>query len=288
MTSHLRAAASPPGPRADLLEAIVRATQHAVRCRARDQTTAEVEREALARDPRGDAFRHALVGNGTARVIAECKRRSPSRGVLRSEFAAAQIAKSYEAGGAAAISVLTEPAFFDGRSEDLSDARKVVTAPLLRKDFVVTEYQVIEARAIGADALLLIVAALDRATLRGLLNATRSAGLSALVEVHSEAELVDAIEAGADIVGVNNRNLRTLEVDLDASLSLIEHIPDGVVAVAESGLSTSRDLVELGQAGFDAFLIGESLMIQPDPGRALRGLLEEAGRLTRSKRVTSS
>ena len=221
-------------------------------------------------------------------MIAECKRRSPSRGVLRSEYIVAEIAKSYDANGAAAISVLTEPAFFDGCAEDLSSAREVVEVPLLRKDFVVTEYQVSEARAIGADAVLLIVAALDREMLRRLLDATRSAGMAALVEVHSEAELADAVDAGADIVGVNNRNLRTLKVDLDVSFSLIEKIPDDIVAVAESGLRTSGDLAELAQAGFDAFLIGESLMTQADPGRALSQLVEGAGRLTRRKRAVSS
>ncbi len=288
MTSSVGVGPTGSGPATDLLAAIVEATRHAVGCRERGQPFADLERQARERAPDGEAFRDALVTSTGARVIAECKRRSPSRGVLRPRYAADEIARSYQAGGAAAISVLTEPAFFDGSMDDLTRVREVVTLPLLRKDFVVTDYQVVEARAIGADAVLLIAAALDRAAIRRLLNLAHALDLAALVEVHAESELVDAIESGADIVGVNNRNLRTLEVDLDASFSLVEQIPDGVVAVAESGLRTSQDLSELSKAGYDAFLIGESLMTQPDPGDALRAMLEETGRQVRPTRAELS
>ena len=276
------------GRRADLLEAIVGATRHAVGFRERERSRADLERDARDRSPRGSDFRDALTSSKDVRVIAECKRRSPSRGVLRKQYAADEIARLYEAGGAAAVSVLTESAFFDGTAHDLSRVRAAVTLPVLRKDFVVSGYQVVEARAIGADAVLLIAAAMGRPALRALLGQARELGLAALVEVHSEPELADALESDADIIGVNNRNLRTLEVDLDASFSLVEQIPDGVVAVAESGLRTSQDLVELTRAGYDAFLIGESLMTQSDPGRALRSLLEGTGQLGQPSRETLS
>ncbi len=287
MTSGPRESQTSSAPRADLLEAIVAATRHAVRCRERERPRADLERESQRHTPRGDAFKDALAGAAQVRVIAECKRRSPSRGVLRSRYLADEISRSYENAGAVAISVLTEPTFFDGSREDLSRVREAVTVPVLCKDFVVTEYQVVEARAIGADAVLLIAAALDWVTLCALLEITRSLGLAALVEVHSESELSAAIESGAEIVGVNNRNLRTLEVDLDVSFSLIEGIPDDVVAVAESGLRNSRDLIALRRVGYDAFLIGESLITQPDPGHVLRVLIEETDKLSRSRRTDS-
>jgi indole-3-glycerol phosphate synthase len=183
------------------------------------------------------------------------------------------IARSYEAAGAAAISVLTEPTFFDGALEHLTAVRAAVAVPLLRKDFVVSEYQLLEARACGADAVLLIVAALTPHELARLLSASRDLGLDTLVEVHDAAELAAALDVGAEIIGVNNRNLRTLTVDVEASERLIAKMPAHVVAVSESGLKTAADLDRLGRLGYRAFLIGERFMTTPDPGARLAELL---------------
>ena len=187
------------------------------------------------------------------------------------------IATSYERAGAAAISVLTEPTFFDGSLDHLRDVVGAVSVPLLRKDFVVTEYQIAEAAAAGASAVLLIVAALDRAELDTLMRSVTRFGLAALVEVHDAEELAVALDAGADIIGVNSRNLRTLEVHQHVLDKLAPEIPDSAIAVAESGLKTAGDLGRLSAAGYDAFLIGERFMAEPDPGAALAGLLRSAG-----------
>jgi indole-3-glycerol phosphate synthase len=202
-------------------------------------------------------------------VIAECKRRSPSKGLLRADYDPVGIARSYEQAGAAAISVLTEPTFFDGALSHLEAVRAAVEIPLLRKDFMVDRYQLLEARAAGADAILLIVAALDDERLMTLRREAESLGLDALVEVHDEAELDRAIAAGADVIGVNSRNLRTLEVDLEASDRLAARIPAHVVAVAESGLRSREDIDRLAARGYRAFLVGERLMTAADPGAAL-------------------
>jgi indole-3-glycerol phosphate synthase len=186
------------------------------------------------------------------------------------------IARGYEAAGAAAISVLTEPTFFDGALEHLQAVRDAVRIPVLRKDFVVSEYQVHEARANGADAILLIVAALDAAALTALHTRATGLGLDVLVEVHNADELAMAVDAGAQIVGVNNRNLRTLEVDVRASETLAARIPRDLVRVSESGLKSVDDLRRLTTSGYDAFLIGERFMTKPDPGGELRTLLEAA------------
>ena len=261
----------------DLLEAIVAATRHEVACREQRVGLDALERAAAGREPQAEAFRARLADPGRISVIAECKRRSPSKGVLRAEYDPVRIARGYEVAGAAAVSVLTEPAFFDGALSHLERVREAVALPLLRKDFVVSRYQLAEARAAGADAVLLIVAALDDRQLRALLAAAGEYGLAALVEVHDRVELTRAIEAGAEIIGVNNRNLRTLEVDLGASRALIEAMPAAAVGVAESGLRSGADLAALRQAGYDAFLVGESLMTRDDPGTALQEMLNGCG-----------
>jgi len=259
---------------ADLLATIVASTRRIVEVRqARepiDALRARVERQ----QPRqAHQFRPALSRRDRLNVIAECKRRSPSKGVLRPEYDPAAIASGYAAAGAAAISVLTEPTFFDGSLDHLLAVRAVVSIPILRKDFVVSEYQVLEARAAGADAILLIVAALTSEELRSLAACAAGWGLDALVEVHSADELSIALDAGATVIGVNNRNLRTLTVDVTASEALIARIPKGVVSVSESGLRTSEDLLRLRQMGYGAFLIGERFMTAADPGAVLRDLL---------------
>ena len=266
----------------DLLEAIVAATRHEVACREQRVGLDALERVAAGRMPRAEAFRARLAAADRFNVIAECKRRSPSKGVLRAEYDPARIARGYEAAGAAAVSVLTEPAFFDGALSHLERVRDAVALPLLRKDFVVSRYQLAEARAAGADAALLIAAALTDRQMRDLLAAAADYGLAVLTEVHDRIELDRALAAGAGIIGVNNRNLRTLEVDLDASHALIESLAGAAVAVAESGLRSAADLVALRQAGYDAFLVGESLMTRDDPGAALREMLAACGGVPRA------
>ena len=215
----------------------------------------------------------AALSRDAINVIAELKKASPSRGVIRSEFDPVSLAKGFETAGAAALSVLTEEQFFQGDLKHLKVARAAVAIPVLRKDFIVDPWQVWEARATNADSFLLIVAALDDVRLAELLALGRELGMEPLVEVHTREELARALAVGARILGVNNRDLRTLEVRVETSYELIEAVPDECIAVAESGLRTHDDLKRLRSAGFDAFLIGEHLMRQPDPAAALRSLL---------------
>jgi len=259
---------------ADLLATIVAATRRIVEVREA-QASIEALRARVERQEPGAAhqLRAALGRPDRLNVIAECKRRSPSKGMLRPQYDPAAIAAGYAAAGAAAISVLTEPTFFDGSLDHLRAVRAVVPVPILRKDFIVSEYQILEAKAAGADAILLIVAALTAVELRSLAFCATSHGLDALVEVHSADELSIALDAGAAIIGVNNRNLRTLTVDVAASETLIARIPKDVISVSESGLRTSDDLLRLRQLGYRAFLIGERFMTASDPGAALRELL---------------
>lgn len=259
----------------DLLQAVVAASHRSADERERLVPRAALERDARTRPAGGAAFRASLASPGV-RIIAECKRRSPSRGVLRAEYDPVAIARGYETAGAAAISVLTEPTFFDGSLDHLRSVRQSVSTPLLRKDFIVTDYQVVEAVASGADAVLLIVAALDDAALARLLALATDLGLASLVEVHDAAELGRALAAGAAIVGVNSRNLRTLEVNQATLDDLGPKIPSGVVAVAESGLRTPDDLRRLAAIRYDAFLIGERFMTVPDPGEGLCALVDAA------------
>ncbi|HEX2444371.1 MAG TPA: indole-3-glycerol phosphate synthase TrpC [Vicinamibacterales bacterium] len=254
---------------ADLLETIVAAARRIVSTREAAVPLRELERRCADRSRTTLSLRRALTSGTAPRIIAECKRRSPSRGVLRREYDPAAIAATYERAGAAAISVLTEPTFFDGSVEHLAAVRKAVTLPVLRKDFIVTEYQILEAAAAGADAVLLIVGALAQDDLVRLVAAARASGLDPLVEVHDETELGRAMSAGADLIGVNSRNLRTLEVTLDVTHRLAAKIPRGIVRVAESGLRTREDIAALMADGYEAFLVGERLMTAPDPGAAL-------------------
>ncbi len=273
----------------DLLGTIVAATRRIVDVRAAREPLAALASRAEAYPARAGRFRAALADSGITapRVIAECKRRSPSRGVLRADYAPATIAAAYERAGAAAISVLTEPTFFDGALEHLQAVRRSVDIPLLRKDFIVSEYQLWEARAAGADAVLLIVAALDAPTLGALHSRAVSIGLDVLVEVHREDELSAAVDSGARIIGVNNRNLRTLDVDVTASERMAARIPQGIVRVSESGLKSPADVTRLGSIGYDAFLIGERFMLEEDPGAALRSLIEHCVG-TKGRRIQST
>jgi len=258
---------------ADLLGTIIAATRRITQVRADAESLAALARRADAVTPRPGVFTAALSRTDRYNVIAECKRRSPSRGVLRADYDPVAIASAYTAAGAAAISVLTEPTFFDGALAHLTAVRAAVSTPLLRKDFIVSEYQLLEARAAGADAALLIVAALTPKELADLAKTAADLGLDTLVEVHDADELSVAIDSGARVIGVNNRNLRTLVVDVHASETLVQMMPKGVVAVSESGLKTSADLARLSGIGYGAFLIGERFMTDADPGAALAHLL---------------
>lgn len=257
----------------DLLRTIVAAAERIVAVRREGEPLARLERRAAAAAPGGDRFEQELGRAGRVNVVAECKRRSPSKGVLAAAYDPPAIARDYERGGAAAISVLTEPTFFDGSLEHLAAVRRAVALPLLCKDFIVDEYQLFEARAAGADAVLLIVAALEQADLVRLQARAWELGLAPLVEVNDETELTRAIDSGARVIGVNNRNLRTLAMDVDASYRLAARMPRSVVAVSESGLQSRADLERLAAAGYRAFLIGERFMTDPNPARAIAELI---------------
>lgn len=207
--------------------------------------------------------------------IAECKRSSPSEGVIRQDYNAPEIARAYKTAAAAAVSVLTESGSFGGSLADLAAVRHAVDLPLLRKDFIVDPYQIVEARAFGADAILLIAAALDPARLNDLLDAARDLSLGVLVEVHAASE-VDALDLDRiEVLGVNHRDLQTFEMDMSLSATLFPRLPERIVKIAESGIKTAEDCAHLREAGADAFLVGTSFMRQPDPGRALATLRRE-------------
>jgi len=226
---------------------------------------------------RADArFAENLRRAGTVNIIAEIKRRSPSQGVIRDPFDPAEIARGYSRAGAAAMSVLCEEDYFSGSLDHLRAARAVTTTPLLRKDFLIDEYQLYEARAAGADAVLLIVAILDDRLLGQLLARSATLNMDALVEVHTREEMSRAVSAGATIIGVNNRDLSTFKVDLRTSLDLAKLAPPRTLLVSESGIATGEDIRRLREAGYSAFLVGESFMRAADPGEALRRLIREA------------
>ncbi len=255
------------------LERILATTRATVTERRRRAPLADLERRAALHEPRGFARSLRERAATGAAVIAELKKASPSKGLIRPDFDVAVLADSLKTGGAAALSVLTDAPYFQGSLLNLEIASKRTGLPCLRKDFMVDEYQIVEARAHRADAILLIVAALTDAELRRFAAFAREMGLDTLCEVHTGEELARARDLGCDAYGVNNRNLSTFEVSLETSLRLAGDLPVGAVKVAESGIHTADDLEQLRGAGFDAFLIGESLMRQADPGAALRSLL---------------
>ena len=218
-------------------------------------------------------FRNALAG-GDCRIVAEVKRRSPSRGVIREDFDPVRIAVSYEQNGAAAVSVLTDETFFGGSSEDLTAVKGAVSLPVLRKEFIIDPWQIEETRAIGADALLLVAAILGESELREYRGLAASLGLASLVEVHDREELGKALSSGAEIIGINNRDLRTFMTDVATSVALAPLIPADRIVVAESGIRSRAEIEALMRAGVRGFLIGETLIAARDIGAALRGLLE--------------
>lgn len=256
------------------LEEIVAAARHEVKSAKSAQNLRALQSRAEAHQPRG--FRAGLCRKSGASVIAELKKASPSKGLIRADFPVADLARQLEAAGAAALSVLTNAKYFQGSLENLEIASNATSLPCLRKDFIIDEWQMVEARAHGADAVLLIVAALSDAELATLNASAREWRLDVLCEVHDAIELQRALDAGFDLIGVNNRNLHTFQVDLNTSMQLAELIHPGVVKVAESGIESAEDISRLRQAGYDAFLIGESLMRAPSPEAALRDLLVQA------------
>jgi indole-3-glycerol phosphate synthase len=253
-----------------ILDQIVEAKRREVAL-AKARTSREALERALVHAPPVRDFRESLERRDCA-VIAEVKRASPSRGRLREDFRPREIAAAYEAGGAAAVSVLTDEAFFEGSGAHLAEVREAVGIPVLRKDFVVDPYQVVEARLLGADAVLLIARILEEGRLREGIALAASLGMAALVEVHDGGELDRALRAGAALVGINNRDLATFRTDLAVTLELAPRVPAGVTVVSESGIRSRGDVERLLGAGVRAFLVGEALMEAPDPAEKLREL----------------
>ena len=264
--------------RSDVLQRILATKVEEVARAKRAVSPTEIEAAARAASaPRGfvSALKSSIVASRPA-VIAEVKKASPSKGLLRADFAPAAIARSYEQGGATCLSVLTDVQYFQGSIDALRAARAACSLPVLRKDFTIDPYQVVEARAMGADCILLIVAALDDAALHGLAATARAQDLDVLIEVHDAAELerVRGLTLDADhvAVGINNRDLRTFETRLETTLALLDRVPEDFVVVTESGIATVDDVARLRDAGVGAFLIGETFMRADDPGEALRRL----------------
>jgi indole-3-glycerol phosphate synthase len=266
------------------LDSIVAATRQRLSQRASAQASSSrrnsdrqaLERAAAAHTPRG--FRNQLrrVAQDGIAIIAELKKASPSKGLIRADFRPPELAREFEQAGAAALSVLTDEQFFQGSLDYLREASSSSSLPCLRKDFIVDEFQIVEARANRADAILLIVAALNQKELVSLAGIARSHSLDVLCEAHDEQELQRALDAGCDLIGINRRNLRTFEVNLETAFRLVEKMPATCVRVAESGIQSGAELARLRSAGYEAFLIGESLMKEERPGEALAKLMDEA------------
>lgn len=231
--------------------------------------------ERIGTLPPTDDFASALKSHryGEVNCIAEIKKASPSKGVIAKSFVVEKIARAYKQGGAAALSVLTDEKYFQGNNRYIAAAKAASNLPILRKDFIVDEYQIFESRLIGADAILLIVAALTNLQLRSFLSVAEDLSLAVLVECHSKEEIERALDAGASIIGINNRDLKTFTVDVNLSLLLKNFIPNNCISVSESGIRNYHTVQELSQAGFDAILVGEHLMMQQDKSKALKELL---------------
>jgi indole-3-glycerol phosphate synthase len=259
-----------------ILADIITATRRKVGERRSNADLRQLERQAALHVPRGFRERLESAHKSGVAVIAELKKASPSRGQIRRDFDPAKLARELEKSGAAALSVLTDEEFFQGSLGNLRIASDATELPCLRKDFIVDEFQILEARANRADAILLIVAALSDQELGELKRKADDYELDVLCEVHDEEELRRALDAGCNLIGVNSRDLRTFKVDLGTAFRLAERIPDGILAVAESGIESGSDIARLRSAGYKAFLVGETLMRAPSPGKALQQLLAEA------------
>ncbi len=254
-----------------ILDEIIACTCRDLEARKRQQPLAGLYRQ-IETLPGTQGFAKVLSGAGPVRIISEFKQASPSKGVIRADLSPEQVISDYAANGAAAISVLTEQRFFQGKPEFLSIARQVTDKPLLRKDFIVDEYQLVEARTLGADAVLLIVAALPRQMLAAFLKLAAQLQLDCLVEAHTRAELEIALESGAQVIGINNRNLYTFETNLETTFQLARYIPHDKVFISESGINSREDIERLADYGVNAVLVGEVLMRSPNPGLKLREL----------------
>jgi indole-3-glycerol phosphate synthase len=255
-----------------ILDEILARTRADVELRKRTRSLEVLQRDS-SRWPPARNLAAALRRPGEIACIAEFKRRSPSAGWIHESADPAATARAYTAGGASALSVLTDEPFFGGTLDDLASARAACDRPVLRKDFIVDPYQLVETRAAGADATLLIVAALDQPTLIQMIRLADALGVAVLVEAHDEEEVGRAVEAGAGIIGINNRDLRTFTVDRELAIRLRPRVPADRIVVAESGIRDAADVVRLRDAGVDAMLVGETLMRAPDPAAALRALL---------------
>ncbi len=255
-----------------ILDTIIAHKQKELQIEA-EQVPLATLKSKLANLPPTKDFRDAIAQSDDINLIAEVKKKSPSKGIIREDFDPIQIAETYAENGAAAISVLTDVRFFDGRLDYLSSIRQVVDVPLLRKDFTIDPYHIYQARVAGADAILLIVAALTKDQLREFMDIAESLSLASLVEVHTDTELEIALDVGAEIIGINNRDLRTFHTDLATTFSLQEFLPTGKVVVSESGIYTRADVESLREAGVNAILVGESLMRSPDIGEQVRKLI---------------
>ncbi|MGO1072205.1 indole-3-glycerol phosphate synthase TrpC [Lysobacter sp. CA199] len=258
----------------DVLRTILARKVEEIEQRSRVRSLADLRARAAAQPPaRGfvDAIKRKHA-SGEAAVIAEVKKASPSKGVIRADFRPAEIARSYEAGGAACLSVLTDVDFFQGSNAYLGEARAACSLPALRKDFTIDPYQIYEARTIGADAILLIVAALEDGPMIEMAGLAMELGMDVLVEVHDIDELERALQTDCELIGVNNRNLRTFEVSLDTSIALRAAVPRDRTLVTESGIASVADVARMRAAGIDTFLVGESFMRERDPGSALQRL----------------
>jgi indole-3-glycerol phosphate synthase len=263
--------------RPDILQRILATKQQELAERRQQRSIHELQQLAHhVSPPRGfvAALRRRVEQGGLA-VIAEIKKASPSKGVIREDFNPVDIAKSYQAGGASCLSVLTDREYFQGLEEYLTSARAACSLPVIRKDFIVDSYQVMEARAIGADCILLIVAALDDEALASLYAEARAQGMDVLVEVHDRAELERALVLDLELIGINNRNLRTFETSLDTTIDLLPLVPDGCMVVTESGIHSRNDIALMRDHDVHAFLVGEAFMRAPDPGRALADLFAD-------------
>ncbi len=255
-----------------ILDEIVIRKKQEIETRKKESPFHNIEKHLSQAPPVKDFFQ-ALNQTGELRIIAEVKKASPSAGILRKDFHPQQIAETYQAAGASAISVLTDEPFFQGKLSYLQDIRKVVNLPLLRKDFILDSYQLVEARLAGADAILLIAEILTANQLQELLTQTHQLGMQALVELYEPENLTPVVDAGARIIGINNRNLRTFKTSLNHTLDLAQQIPSDRILVSESGIRTRQDMLTLQQAGVKAVLIGETFMRAPDMGAKVRELL---------------
>lgn len=260
--------------RPDILNRILARKQQEIAERRQNSPLAELQSRADVAPP-ARGFTGALrrrIEQGDSAVIAEIKKASPSKGVMRENFDPVEIARSYQAGGAACLSVLTDREFFQGHEDFLIAAREACDLPVIRKDFVVDPWQVAESRAIGADCILLIVAALEDGQLAGLYRQAKQTGMDVLVEVHDRDELERALQLELDLIGINNRDLRSFDTTLDTTIDLLDAIPDGCLVVSESGIHTRADVTRLRDHAVHAFLVGEAFMRAPDPGAGLREL----------------